>query len=128
MTWIFTVILCACVVETAIKLPLIYVVSEIASIAHRALRTLASKKISDHWKEVAMLKYALILFKSTMILSVLLVIIAFVVTAIIYASDYYGIGLGEFLYSWVGLTFSTISATLYYYVRNKIVRYKLQFS
>jgi len=126
MNWLLTVFLCACVVETALKLPLITVVSKIASFSIKAMRTLASKKISDHWKEIVMLKYAVILFKSTINLALLLGIIVLVVTVIIFTSDYLGSDLSEFLYSWVGMIFSTISATAYYYLRKKIVRYKLQ--
>ncbi len=126
MNWLLTVFLCACVVETALKLPLIDVVSRITSFSIKAMRTLASKKISDHWKEIVMLKYAVILFKSTMILALLLGILVLVVTVIVFTSDYLGSDLSEFLYSWVGMIFSTISATAYYCLRKKIVRYKLQ--
>ena len=127
MIWILTIILCVFVVETALRLPLLNVVADIASISNRAMRTLASTRISDHWKEVVMLKYAIRLFKSAITLSVLLTIIALVVLASIYASDYFGVGLGEFLYTGIGLIYSTISATAYYYLRKRIVRHKLQF-
>jgi hypothetical protein len=45
--------------ELFLRLPLMQQVSAVVAMAHRSVKTLGSKRISDHWKEVVLPAYSL---------------------------------------------------------------------
>ena len=120
MTWILTTVLCVILVEFAVRIPLPGVISEISTVAHKAMHTLGAKHVSDHWKEKVMLAYAGSLFTSTMKLAGLLVAIGAVAAVFILLSGYTGIMIGDFLASWPGILFTLVVATAYYAIRKRL--------
>jgi hypothetical protein len=117
MSWVLTTVLCVILVEFAVRIPLPGVISDISTVARKAIRTLGARHVSDHWKEKVMLAYACSLFTSTMKLAGLLVAIGAVAAVFILLSGYFGIRIGDFLVTWTGILLTLVVATAYYSAR-----------
>lgn len=83
----------------------------------RILYVIGSSKISDHWKEKILLVYAGRLMKSTLVLFVTLMIclLPFIVLLLVPHID-----LKQFLYSWVGIFYTTLVALVYAFFRSML--------
>jgi len=121
MTWVLTTVLCIILIEFVVRLPLPAVISEITTVARKALHILGAKSVSDHWKEKVMLAYAGSLFTSTMKLAGLLMAIIAIALLLIFIFDYSGVWIGDFIVSWTGMLFSLLAATAYYTIRKFFV-------
>lgn len=121
MIWALTTILCVILVEIVVRLPLPVVISQINVIGRKAMHTLGTKSVSDHWKEKAILAYAFSLFFSTIKIAGYLVAIGVVAVFLVIVFDYFGVMVGEFIMSWRGVLFSFIVATLYFMIRKFFV-------
>ena len=117
MNWILTGVLCIVLIEFVVCIPFRDVILEIFMIAQKALHTLSSKVISDHWKEKVMLIYAGKLFVSTIKLAVFIVLIAIVAMMFIFVADFFGAQIGDFIVTWFGILYSIIIATIYLKMR-----------
>lgn len=118
MTWLLTTVLCVILVEIFVRLPLPVIVLQINVIGRKALRTLSAKSVSDHWKEKALLAYAVSLFVSTLKLAGYLVVLGAVAVLLIFIFDNLGAMVGDFITNWPGILFSLVVATLYSIVRH----------
>lgn len=82
-------------------------------------------RISDHWKEKVLPRYAFRLFKLTMLIALYLVV-AFLPFLLCHAAALaIGAPFFEFAMSWTGIVFITIVATVYGAVRSTRVTAKL---
>ena len=68
----FTSLLVLFAVEYFIQLPFGRESSSLLAIARKSLRVLGSKRISDHWKESVLVRYAFEIFKSSLYLTLLI--------------------------------------------------------
>lgn len=74
-------------VELFIRLPIVSCGHEVIKTSRTALRIIVSGSISDHRKEQMLLYYALAIAKSTLKISVFLLIILLSISIVIYALD-----------------------------------------
>lgn len=121
MNWFLTVILCIVLVELLLRLPVAAIVANIGLVSRKAVGTLAAKRVSDHWKEKALLVYSRSLFVSSVKLGAVLLAAGAAIAAFIYVSDLLGAELFPFLVGWQGLLFSLAVATIYLTVRKRVL-------
>lgn len=67
MIWILVVIAAVLVSEALLRLPLIPVIREVVRTAQKSGRVLRSKRISDHWKEKALLRYSWVIARGSVL-------------------------------------------------------------
>lgn len=121
MNWVLSTVLCIILIEFVLRVPLPAILADISSVGRKALHTLGAKSVSDHWKEKVMLAYASKLFLSTMKLAVYFAAFALLAILIIFAFDYFGASVGDFIVSWTGISFSFVIATIYIMIRKYFV-------
>ncbi len=117
MHWLFAGIAGVGFVELLIRLPIFPKLAEIRATLIRALGVVRSPRISDHWKEKALLRYAFRLLWLTVLLTVYFVgaLLPFIVIYLI--SIVIGVAFMEFILSLVGILFATIVSVVYARVR-----------
>lgn len=113
MNWILTAVLTVLVVEVALRLPFVAVMTRLARSTGKALRTVSSKAISDHWKEKALGAYARTTFVSSLKLAGLLAAVLAIAAILMVAFDRVSGGFQDMLLGWRGLTLSLVLASLY---------------
>ena len=125
MHWLFAGLAGIGFVELLIRLPISLTLTQLRATVSRMLAILTSRKISDHWKERALPKYALRLFKLTMLLAVYIVaaFIPFILLSVV--SIAIGVPFLQFTLSLTGILFMTILSTGYAKVRFACVTTKL---
>lgn len=112
-------------VELMIRLPVFSTLARFNAVGARALSVIGSRKISDHWKEKVLPRYAFRLFKLTMLIALYLVV-AFLPFLLCHAAALaIGAPFFEFAMSWTGIVFITIVATVYGAVRSTRVTARL---
>ena len=125
MHWLFAGLAGIGFVELLIRLPISLTLTQLRTTASRVSAILTSRKISDHWKEKALPKYALRLFNLTMLLGVY-IIVAFIPFILLSAvSIAIGVPFLQFTLSLTGILFMTILSTGYAKVRFACVTTKL---
>lgn len=117
MNWLLTTLLCAVLVELLLRLPFSAPVRAVARSGQRAMRVVASKAISDHWKEKAMAAYARQTFVSSLRIAVLLAIVLGVATALVLGLEQLSGGFQAFFLSGTGIAFSIVAASAYAWAR-----------
>lgn len=105
--------LCVILVEVFAWLPVMATVKRLISVAGKARAVLLSERISDHWKERVLLKYAGRIFANTVELSGYLLLLGLLVYAAIVGVRYVGLDLYHFLTGWQGIVFCIIVAGVY---------------
>lgn len=125
MHWLFAGLAGIGFVELLIRLPIFLTVTQFRATVSRVFAIVASRKISDHWKERALLIYALRLLKLTTLLAVY-VVAAFIPFILLCAvSIATGVPFLEFALSLTGILFITILSIGYAKVRLARVTTKL---
>lgn len=125
MHWLFAGLAAVGFVELLIRLPIIPKLAEIRATVSSALAVVRSRRISDHWKEKALLRYAFRLFWLTMLLAVYFVGALLPLILIYLVSIAIGVAFMEFILSLVGILFATIVSIVYARVRFGRVRTQL---
>lgn len=121
MTWILTTVLCIILIEYVIKIPLRVLLIDISKVGRKSMHILGAKFISDHWKEKVMLAYARKLFLSTLKLAGYFIVFIAIAVLVIATFDYLGANIGNFLFTWTGIIFSFVIATIYMMARKRFV-------
>ena len=125
MHWLFAGLAGISFVELLIRLPIPLTLTQLRTTVSRGSAILTSRKISDHWKEKALPKYALRLFNLTMLLGVY-IIVAFIPFILLSAvSIAIGVPFLQFTLSLTGILYMTILSTGYAKVRFACVTTKL---
>ena len=125
MHWLFAGLAGIGFVELLIRLPISLTLTQLRTTVSRVSAILTSRKISDHWKEKALPKYALRLFNLTMLLGVY-IIVAFIPFILLSAvSIAIGVPFLQFTLSLTGILYMTILSTGYAKVRFACVTTKL---
>ncbi len=108
-------ILCVIAVEIIIRSRILHQVTTITSTAKRAVSVMASKRISDHWKEKVLPKYSLkIMRASVTMLGIFLAIIAVFFLIFSIRTSFY-----DFTFSVFGIIFAIVLSILYAKFRPK---------
>lgn len=108
--------------ETLLRLPLMQQVNAVVGTARRAAGTMRSKRISDHWKEIALPAYSLRIAARSVFFFLLLCLVALPVGLI------GGIAPGgmarwlERLMQPFAISILSVSSVLYIFVRTRFVR------
>ncbi len=121
MNWLLTTALTLILVETLLRLPLIPAARIILRTSGKAVRVFSAKRVSDHWKEKAMGAYARRTLMASLRLAawfLVVVLFGFLMTEVMLeaSSDFV-----VFLFGWQGLLFSLAVASLYVWIRRRIV-------
>lgn len=82
MNWLIAVVGVIVFVELLLRLPVAAEARRLAHVGTRAQKTLRSARISDHWKEKVLLRYARELLRASVWLAVLIVIAAIPLLAV----------------------------------------------
>jgi len=119
--FIFIVIIITIVaVECFIRIPFTKTIKLILTIAKKAIKVLTSTKISDHWKEIVLLRYSIDLFKGIMIIFCYLVTCILIVLIPIIVIDQifeFNPSIIEQLSSLKGIGTMTLISIIYFYLR-----------
>jgi len=122
MNWLATIAYSAILIvltELLLRLPLREQVSVAARVASRAQHTMMARRISDHWKERALLAYAGKLFRNTLSLAVTLGLFFGIAATLILLADVAGVVERNFIFGWKGIAYSIVFATLYASTRKR---------
>lgn len=112
-------------VEIFLKLPVSQTVDDLWRVSQKAIHTISSQHISDHWKEKVMLVYARKSFASTFKLAIFILILASLTLIPIVIVDYFKLTAQpvlQLLATTKGLIASTIMATCYFWLRSRLVK------
>ncbi|MDH3588069.1 MAG: hypothetical protein OEQ74_01565 [Gammaproteobacteria bacterium] len=121
MNWIILVACCVFFVEAFVRLRFLQRVGELNALLHKVARTIRSSRISDHWKERVIPRYAITLFlMSIKLFAILLTTMsAFFVAAIV--SGLAGGEFGGLIVSFSGIIASTIIVFAYATLRKRFL-------
>ncbi|MEO0760535.1 MAG: hypothetical protein AAFZ09_01810, partial [Pseudomonadota bacterium] len=101
-------------------LPFLPLAQRAAVTSRKAMKAMGSPKVSDHWKEKAMMAYAGTMMGCSMKLAGLIVALFAVVGLIAYGADMVLGGYIAFLTGLVGLAASLVFATAWAFVRGRV--------
>ncbi len=121
MQWLFVIILSLCAVELFIRVPLLTTARKLIATITKSTRIIRSPKISDCWKEKAVLQYSKLTFINTIWLLVYFAFIALCLIIITLLGDYLSSGFTEYMLSVNGILVTTLIAIGYVFLRRKIV-------
>lgn len=121
----FCLLVVVSVVESVRRLPFLERAHTLVSTARRAQHVLSSKRISDHWKEKVLLRYAGRMAFSSLLLGAMLGLVVALVSLIGLVTDYLAPSSPssmDYLFSSEGLLAATSIAVVYWFGRSKLVR------
>lgn len=72
MAYCFTVLLTFLAIECFLRVPFLSRIQAVTTLVKKVVRMLPSSRISDHWKEKVLLRYALILMVNSLVLFIML--------------------------------------------------------
>ncbi|WP_146119296.1 hypothetical protein [Blastopirellula marina] len=112
--------------EIAVRMPLRSILTNNLQTAEKAVGVIGSRRISEHWKEVVLLRYARNLFVGTARLAVVLLLIAVPVIA----GDWLASTLTEApstfrLFHWQGALLATLVAAIWLPIRGRLAKREL---
>lgn len=113
MIFAASAILCVLLVELFAWFPVMATFKRLISVAGKARTVLLSTRISDHWKERVLLKYAGLIFIKTAKLFGFFLLFGLLVYAAIIGVRFAGFDLYHFLTSWQGIVFCIVVASVY---------------
>lgn len=122
MDWLFAALAGVGFVEILLRLPLWRRLTEFRATIDKVRRVIRSARISDHWKERVLPRYAVRMLGQSTVVAVCL--LAAFVPALLLAlvSRAMGTAFVEFAAGWVGLSFMTVLSTIYAAVRIRLGR------
>jgi len=100
-------------VEIFIRLPVRAELSKLIGTAGKSARVIRSTRISDHWKEQVLLVYSGQIFRSTVGVTLTVVLALGPSVGLTILAAFLALPLAEFMMSWQGLLFTTIVALVY---------------
>lgn len=122
--YLTSLVVCLCGVELLIRAPLFETVATLLQYSRKSGQVIASKHISDHWKEKVLPAYSQKVFVSSLKLLVIFVLLFAVLGLIAFALDYVflsGTATLDFLSSGLGILYATVVSVGYYYARSRLL-------
>ena len=120
--WLWVIGASCLAAELFARLPFEPVVSRMAKCGARAGRIVSSRRISDHWKEKIMPRYAARMGRDTLTLTFYFALLALLVGGVLLAAEAIAPDAARLLTSAAGLAASFLVAVVYYLVRRRFVR------
>ncbi len=119
MHWLIVILAAPMFVELLLRLPVARTGGALAEVAAKTLRVLRSRRISDHWKERVLPRYALGLAGSSLALFFLLLVAAAPLASLAILFQALGVPAWDLLLSLPGLVACTVSGSLYGLARRR---------
>ena len=122
--YLTALVVCLCGVELLIRAPLIATLATLLQYARKSSQVIASRRISDHWKEKVLPAYSQKVFVSSLQLFVIFAVLLAILVAVSFALDYVflsGTATLDFLSSGLGILYATVASVGYYYVRSRLL-------
>ena len=118
-------VICICGVELFSRAPLYETIVALLQYAKKSTHVIASRKISDHWKEKVLPTYSLRVAQNSLKLLFIFLVIFSALLLLSKALDF--LFLAEtttvgYLSTWRGILFATLASTIYYYVRSSLLK------
>lgn len=120
MEWLFLGIGIIVSTELFLRLPLgrsLYVLKETG---HKAIYSISSSKISDHWKEIVLPRYALRIFTTSLCMFMFIVLALIPFGIMLFISERNGFTVMDLAVSVEGIVFSTVVCLVYIAARRKL--------
>lgn len=108
-------------IELAKCLPLVVIGKYLGTVVSRVSRVIRSTKISDHWKEKVLLKYAQLLFLQSLKLSLVCLVCLLPVLLIAVVAEFNNIPVLVDWMEWPAIAGGTLFAIVYTWLRSKVV-------
>lgn len=121
MSWVFVGIMALAVVELFFRLPFASTLSTFGSSPRKAVAVIGSKRISDHWKEQAIIRYAWRIFVSSFRICVLMVASFTPFLALFGVDAALDGGIFEFTMSVTGLVYTFAVSGVYLLLRERVI-------
>ena len=121
MSWLVAIGGVVIFVELFIRLPLLAVCTVLLRIASKAVAVLRAEKISDHWKEKVLLKYALLIARHSLVLFLLILLCVAPLLCLATVFGAFGVPVYGYLYSLPGLLVCTVAGVGYAACRSRVV-------
>ncbi len=121
MTYLVTGVAALLAAELMCRLPVTRTAETVLRMAKQSLSVISSSSISDHFKERAILGYALIILKNTLLLGGYFVVVLVPIAAVTFIPGRFFVAVVPFMFSPEGLLYMTVVATVYFIVRRRIV-------
>ena len=112
-------------VEFFIRMPFMSHVSALYTLSKKSSHVVLSKKISDHWKEIVVLNYAVKIAKHTLIISIMFVAVIPIMLLPAMAIDYFvdlDSTVVDSLATWEGMLAMLIVSVIYIFVRRSFAK------
>ena len=120
MDWVFLSVGVVMSTELFLRLPLDRSLNILKIAVQKAVSTIKSPKISDHWKEVVLPYYALQIFTNSLLCFLLLVIEIVPLGVISLVSEQTTANTLDLASSTKGLVFCTIVGIIYFVIRRRV--------
>ena len=121
MEWLLLAVTTLLAVEVFVRTSFKQNINAILAFSKRSLGTLSSKQISDHWKEKVLLRYALEIFKNSVLLIVCFIVTGTVIFVAHVIGSYLGMDLLSLFMTPLGVIVSLLLALVYVYFRGRII-------
>ncbi len=120
--WILTIVCCVAFVELFVVMGTVARIKSLQKLIGKIGKVLSSPRISDHWKEIVLKRYALAMFLFSMRLLLALAVAASPFAAGMAVGRVFDLSFAAFLASTEGLIGAALFATVYVVVRSRVIR------
>ncbi len=113
ISWSIIFVCCIMTVEILLKSTFFSTVRNMNTTYHKIFKVLRSKAISDHWKEKVLTKYAVMLFRESIFLFLIMAIVFSPFIIAVYLSIPFSLNIGKILSTPCGMIVTTLIALTY---------------
>ncbi len=121
MIWILIILASLASIELFLRLPVIERTRGVLSTSRRSIKVVASKAISDHWKEMVLPQYSLRMATGSLAAAGLMVLAFSPIIVLALVGPLFGADVMALLLSWQGIVGVSFVAALYAYLRNRLL-------
>lgn len=126
MSWVLLALFCALLVELAVRLPFVPILTRARTTTGKALHVFGSRAISEHWKEKVMLTYSLVTLGCSLGLAGLLIVLGVAALLLVLAFDLLDPTFSGLVTSGWGIAVSVGLACLYLPIRRFLPHARVQ--
>lgn len=121
MIWVLVVVTGAVAVELVMLLPIVQASAAILQTSRKSLHVISSRRISDCWKEKATQQYSKILLAQVLRLAFYFALFGLCLFTLLALADMFMPGFSRYMMSPGGMLAVTLTATLYFLLRKRLV-------
>lgn len=122
MNIVLALLFCAALVEAVARLPAKELLRKYIAISNRAIATVRSRRISEHWKEKVLPAYAQQMFASSMRIGALLALVVLGAIGLAMLLNSLSASFSAFVISPLGGGVCAALCTLFWFARSRLVR------